>query len=580
MNRIGLQYFILLTLIVLSNVGLAQDVTFSTNIAAKKVGLSDRFEVTYSSNKQGEFILPEYKNFNRVGGIATGYSSNTDLNSGVTRKTFDYTVTLQPKKIGTFTVEGAKIKVGKGTYQSKAAKIEVVKESQVKNRRQSLIDQFLGGGRPDQRQEQVEITNQDIFVTLEAVNPNVYRNQPVLVEYKLYVNKYKCQLEGVEIPTYSNFLSDEIAFTQKSPEKKTINDKEYEVHTLKKVLLTPQKTGKLGVEAYKVQARVHTGGFMGTSVIMESNSLEINVKELPKPMPANFSNQVGSYAIQVVPMVTRIEKDNPIQFKLEVIGEGNIKQLVAPEFSFPEGFESYDPEIATQYAPTDSSFAGKVTFSYLLIPRELGQFTIPKQEFTYFDVATESYKSVFTKEVKFTVANGSGSASDFATEDTEQLTPEQDESQSNSWVWITIIPLSILAFVGAFLLISKKNSKEKVEETEEERRKNARNKLAKKLAIAKSHLDRNNVSEFYNEILIGINKYVNEKLEIETAQMNKITIRETLNSKGVEEKTVDSFVNVLEQCEMAKYAPLSNQNNLEIYEKSLDVIEEIERVIN
>ena len=579
MNRIGLQCFILLTFIVLSNIGLSQDVTFSTNVAAKKVGVTERFDVTYSSNKQGIFILPEYKNFNRVSGVATGYSSNTDLNTGVTRKTFNYTVTLQPKITGTFKVEGAKIKVGKGTYQFNAAKIEVVKESQVKNRRQSLVDQFLGGGRPDQRQEQVEITNQDIFVTLEAVNPNVYRNQPVLVEYKLYVNKYKCQLEGVEIPTYSNFLSDEITFKQKSPGKKQINGKEYEVHTLKKVLLTPQEIGKLSVEAYKVQARVHTGGFMGTSVIMESNSLEISVKELPKPMPDNFSNQVGSYSIQIAPMVTKIEKDNPVQFKLTVIGEGNIKQLVAPEFLFPEGFESYDPEIATQYAPTDSSFAGKVTFSYLLIPRELGVFTIPKKEFTYFDVATESYKSIFSKEIKFTVVNGSGSAGDFATEDTE-IAPEQEESQSGSWFWITIIPLSILALVGAFLLFKKKNSKEKVEETEEERRKNARNKLAKKLAIAKSHLDSNNVSEFYNEILIGLNKYVNEKLEIETAQMNKITVRESLYSKGVGESTVNSFVHVLEQCEMAKYAPLSNQNNQDIYEKSLFIIEEIEKQIN
>ena len=119
-----------------------------------------------------------------------------------------------------------------------------------------------------------------------------------------------------------------------------------------------------------------------------------------------------------------------------------------------------------------------------------------------------------------------------------------------------------------------------MEETEEERRKNARNKLAKKLAIARSHLDSNNVSEFYNEILIGLNKYVNEKLEIETAQMNKITIRESLNRKGVGESTVNSFVHVLEQCEMAKYAPLSNQNNQDIYEKSLCIIEEIEKQIN
>ena len=64
--------------------------------------------------------------------------------------------------------------------------------------------------------------------------------------------------------------------------------------------------------------------------------------------------------------------------------------------------------------------------------------------------------------------------------------------------------IGTVAGIFVYLFIVKRNSKE---ETEETRRKNARKKLAQKLAVAKSHLDRNEVSDFYNEIFkIGFDK--------------------------------------------------------------------------
>ena len=144
---------------------------------------------------------------------------------------------------------------------------------------------------------------------------------------------------------------------------------------------------------------------------------------------------------------------------------------------------------------------------------------------------------------------------------------------------MVIAAIFTLLFGLFFFFFKRKKSKVKPLETEEERRKNARKKLAKKLSVAKSYLDGGQVAKFYDEILLGLNKYINEKLSIQTSEMSKKSIRETLHIKGVEEKTISSFVEVLEQCEMAKYAPLTNQNNQVIYEKSLDVIEDIEEKI-
>ncbi|MGB1041072.1 MAG: BatD family protein, partial [Flavobacteriales bacterium] len=344
-----LYFYIVLIFCFLGKSVIAQEVSFTTSVGAKVVGLTDNFEVSYTSNKQGKFIQPKFKNFKVVSAVSTGESNQISaINGKVSRTTtFSYKLYLQPKRIGTFTVEGAKIKVGKATYQSKPVKVKVVKESQVRQRPQSLIDQFLGGG--GQQAQPVQITQEDMFVKLDVSNSQVFHNQPVVVNYNLYKAKYQCQIEGFEIPTYQDFLSDEIKLDQnKAPGKETINGIEYEVHTLKKIVLTPQKPGMLRVDPYKVQLRVHTGSFFGTSVVMESNPLEITVKELPKPIPAEFSNQVGKFEVAIVPFSTELEIDNPVTFKVVISGEGNLKQLGAPQINFPNSLEVYDPETASE----------------------------------------------------------------------------------------------------------------------------------------------------------------------------------------------------------------------------------------
>jgi len=166
------------------------------------------------------------------------------------------------------------------------------------------------------------------------------------------------------------------------------------------------------------------------------------------------------------------------------------------------------------------------------------------------------------------------------TTDTNQLlkVPNNQEvpviKLKTSTLFITLFSLLGVAILVALVwIIAKRRRKE---ETEEERKRKARKKLIEKLDIAKNHLEQGDISKFYHETLIGLSHYVNQKLSIETSQMTKESIRSTLFNKGVSEDSIQSFIEVLQECEMAKYASLSNQNNWAIYERSLEVIEELE----
>ena len=572
-----------------SIMGMSQEVNFTTSVAAKKVGVTDRFQVTYSSSKQGQFIAPKYKNFKQVGGVSRGSNSSVNIVNGqmTQTQTFQYTLVLQPIKTGVFEVEGAKIKVEKATYESKSVEVEVVEESQARQRRRSSFDPFgmmdeMMRGMPQSRPRQIEITDKDLFAKISVSKGNVMKGEGFLVTYKVYARDFNFGIENYDFPTQEDFWTENIKTPEQiKPTNEILDGVRYQVYTLKKELLFPQKSGELKLNSFGIKARIQTSPFSSPlTKEVKSNAPVIKVNPLPKNAPSSFVNQVGSYSMDVKMASDSFVVNEPIDYTIHISGKGNLKQLSQLEIDFPKELEVYDPEIDNKLSVSESGVKGSKSFNYLLIPRKSGKFSLPEVSFTYFDLESKSYKTILHPAQEIVVTNPDGSAEMV---DDSSETEEEKQSDTNTIsldlnsLWIGLATLGVLGLgIVLFLFISKRKGKE---ETEEERRKNARKKLSEKLSIAKSHLEKNEVSQFYNEILVGLNKYVNEKLGIETSKMTKQTIRQTLSSKGVGKETTDSFVEVLEQSEMAKYAPLSNQNNEEIYEKSLDVIEEIESQI-
>lgn len=579
---------------IISCLGISQDIEFTASTGGiKKAGITDRFQITYSVNKRGQFSLPKYKNFKVIGRVGQGTSNNiVQDHTGRTtvNTTYTYEVVLQPTKLGTHEIEGAKIKVGNATFESKTVTMEVVKESQARQRQRAqdpfeqmrrmqeeMMKGFPGRG---QQQKPVEITDKDFFGRISVSKLNPYKNEQFLISYKLYTKNFNFGLEKYDFPTQEGFWSENIDIPENTkPKIETVDGQQYQVFTVKKEVLSPQKSGKLKLNPFNLTARIQTSPFsQPISKAIVSSAPTINVKPLPANAPESFVNQVGDLKMKVKFNGDSVMVDQPIDLKITISGKGNLKQLSELKLNFPESFEVYDPETKNKLSVNDGGVSGSKTYNYLLIPRETGVYNIDPIEFSYFDLATKSYKTITSEAFTVKAYNEDGTIDETIKvnkEDEAEKPVTVGKVDDYTWFYILIPSLLVGGFALYYLLVLRKTK----EETEEERRKNARKKLAKKMAVAKAHLDNNNIEGFYDETLIGLNKYVNEKLQIQTAKMTKESITETLSKKGVGESTTKSFIQMLEQCEMAKYAPLSPQNNHKIYEQSVDVIEEIEGVI-
>ena len=102
------------------------------------------------------------------------------------------------------------------------------------------------------------------------------------------------------------------------------------------------------------------------------------------------------------------------------------------------------------------------------------------------------------------------------------------------------------------------------------------NKLAKKyLSQAKKQI--NNKEQFYIALEKAMHNFLKAKLNIETTEMSKINIESLLLSNNAEQNSVNEFINLTENCEIARYAPSTNVSIQQDYDKAVLIIADLEK---
>ena len=111
-----------------------------------------------------------------------------------------------------------------------------------------------------------------------------------------------------------------------------------------------------------------------------------------------------------------------------------------------------------------------------------------------------------------------------------------------------------------------------------EKARNKANKLAKKyLSEAKRNIQDQN--KFYEALERSLLNFLKAKLKITTAEMSKEKIKEVLSQKNVEEEQITEFIQLIEGCEQARYAPNSSAAKEQDYKKATQIISEIDKAL-
>ena len=583
-------------------------ITFTAN-APEVVVSGDQFRLSYTitSQKVRDFRAPSIQGFEVLMGPSRSTQSSTQIINGNVTSTSSITFTyiLMAGKEGTYKIPGATIVADGDNYTSNSVEIKVLPPDQTSganngNSVRSSRDQANSG----------KISNQELFMMATASKTNVYEQEAILLTYKVYTQVNLTGLRG-DVPDLKGFHTQEVEL----PQQKTFtlehyNGRNYNTTVWRQFVLFPQQTGKIEIPSVTFEGTVsqrmassdpfdaffNGGNYVNINKNLVTPKLTINVKELPEGKPANFSGGVGEFTLSSSISTQDLKTNDAVTIKLVISGTGNMKLINTPEVAFPQDFEIYDPKVENKFNLTRNGLAGNKVIEYLAIPRHAGTYTIPPIEFSYFDLKSQSYKTLKTDAYTLNVAKGEGNSDQVVANFTskedlkvlgqdiryiktgETRLAKKDDyffGSMNYYLWY-LIPL--ILFI-TFMVIYRKQAMENAN-VAKVRTKKANKVATKRMKNAGKLLAEKKSEAFYDEVLKALWGYISDKLSMPVSQLSKDNIEEELQKHQVADELIKEFINNLNECEFARYAPGNQDEKMDkIYSSAIDVISKMENSI-
>ena len=602
----------------------AQDDPILTVSAKKQVMVGERFQVVFSANADGRnFTAPSFEGFTVVGGPFTSTSSSVQMiNGSVTRTTTNsYTFALQAYKEGTFRVGPASLNVKGTKITSEPFDIKVVPDDG------SHAAPSGGGAASGQSQAQQntndpQVSGKDLFLRVVPSKKSAYVGEQVVLTYKLYTKVPVSSLSVVKAPSYAGFWTKDISDNTGGTLRQSseyINGIEYTSAEIQKVVVAPQRAGKLTLDPMVIECiaqirrennrqrsmdpfeEFFNDPFFNRNITnvkkeLTSNSFVLEVKSLPEAnKPASFAGAVGNYNFKSDIDMTELKTNEAFTLTYTVSGTGNIELLQMPEPVFPPDFEVYDPKISTSTDVTANGLSGTKKAEYLVIPRRAGSFTVPAVEFSFFNPSNGAYQTLSSKPYEIQVEKGrddeGGGIYASNQEDIKylgndirhimtgnpHLRPQRSAFFGSSAYYVALLAL-LLAFI--LLLILLKN-REKMEKDTAATRNRKADKVARgRLKRAAQFLKEKDQDKFYVEMSQALWGYIADKLGIERSKLSMDTVSETMKEKSVPDELTQQFVDTLNSCEFARFAPGSAEEKMDdLYQRGIEVISKAEKVL-
>ena len=598
------RYLLVVSLLMITWAVSAQTLTAN---APSQVQNGENFRLTYTVNTSNasDFRIGEIPEaLEIITGPYTSEQSNFQMVNGHTSSSssITYTYILCANKNGSYTIPAARVHANGKTITSNPLKVTVSGKAAGTGNAPKMHDDY--DDRPQMRAAGTPISGSDLFIKVSANKQRVHEQEPILLTYKVYTLVDLTQLEG-KMPDLTGFHSQEVKMPQqKSFHIESVNGRNYRCVTWSQYVMYPQMTGDLEIPSITFNGTVIQqnrnvdpfeaflnggSGYVEVKRSIKAPGLKIHVDPLPK-RPDNFSGGVGKFNISGQLNKTEVKANDPITVRVVVGGVGNLKLIKQPVVNFPKDFDKYDPKVTDKTKLTANGVEGNMIYDFLAVPRNQGKYTIPPVEFTYYDVAANAYKTIKTQAFELEVEKGDGNggtAVDFTDEKNQDIhaiktgkVVRKDAASlffGSASYWI-VLALLLAAFI-ALMIIFRRRAIENADIVKMRGKK--ANKVAnKRLRAAHKLMVAGKQGEFYDEVLRALWGYMGDKLNIPVSELSHDNIADKLAEHHVDEQTVSTFIEALDECEFERYAPGDAAGNMnKTYESAATAIEKIEEVM-
>ncbi|SFD33227.1 Oxygen tolerance [Chitinophaga sp. CF118] len=614
----------------------AQEFKFTTTVSNTKVALDEPFQIQFlleNAPNVSSFTPPSFSDFEVMQGPSQ--MQGQSIMNGHRSEYIALIYVLQAKRVGNFTLTGATARSNGNVVHSNPVTIEVVKGA--RNLSQQQQQQVPQGAYPPsrgpQRQDEMEgvLKNgedvnaklkKNIFVKVDVDKTSLYEGEQLTVTYKLYT-RLPTNSSVTKVPAFKGFSAKDIELPNPpQATEEVVNGIPFKVFIIRKTLLFPLQSGSLELDPVEVdnhvklvklvknnkRARDPFGdafndpfndpffddffnrpevSYEDVPYKIQTSPVKITVKPLPvDSRPASYTGAVGKFNMTASIDKQTLSTDDALTLKVVISGQGNVNLLNAPKLDIPSSFEKYDPKVTDNIEKNSNPLSGSRQFEFALMPLEAGDQTIPPVEFSYFDAASNSFKT--TRSPAFTVHITPGKQAKKDKEDFSEnrntlapnftkaidLIKEKSFLLASPWFYILLL-LPVVALIVALFYRRKHDYQQNNAAFLKHR---FANKVAlKRLELAARYLKEGKDKAFYEETSRAVWGYLSNKLHIPFSDLSKQLIQDRLSQQHINGQNTTELFDLLDNCEMALYTPMHNNDKMQgTYQQAVTVISQLE----
>jgi len=328
------------------------------------------------------------------------------IQDGTFRRTVSFEWTFRPQQNGEARILPVDVVVNGERYTTREIRIDVAAspDQNTRSGRRSLDDP--PAATDSKAWDDARLTSRSLFLRGRPSAETVYRNEQVVVEYRLFFRPHvrlrrSRMADAWDAPGF--WREDLNVSSRPVPRTTTVRGRTYKTIVLKRVALFPTRAGALRVDPLRVETEAQGGqnGLRGRyeGVTLASDPLTIRVRSLPSAAPPAFDGAVGQFTMDV-----RVETDSVAvgagtDLTVRVQGTGNLTTMSPPILEMSPPLDAYGPEVDTEIDRSGRSVRGTKTFTYTLVPQRSGRRRLPPVTFSYFDPERKRYETLHSDPV-------------------------------------------------------------------------------------------------------------------------------------------------------------------------------------
>lgn len=549
-------------------VSTALPATFTASLDRSSVVLGEDVVLTLKFDSQPQEVsdMPGVDGIQRVSGWSQ--SSSVMFNNGEQSSVYTYSLTLEPTRMGEFVIPPFRAKVNGQIVQSPPLRLKVAAS--------------------DPSAPPPGFANKAAFLWLVLPKTNLFVNEPVVAEYRIYIRSEARRYGNVQLEPDGNDLTFG-KFVEGQQYQRRVGNAVFTVIPLS-MAITPVKNGTLtlnpinGSMVLNARDPMDIGSFFEPmaqpqQVPLTFRGMDLHVSPLPgENVPPGFNGAVGSYTMTVSAGPTNVVAGDPVTLHVQISGRGSLDSLVLPEPGW-QNFKVYPP--TSKVNATDQlGIEGSKTFEEIVTPQSSDIKTIPAISFSFFDPEQKRYRTLTQPPIALMVraatpgvmpamANAGRSEQDSPPAAPDIITIKEhpgtlaqiEPPLVQRPLFLSLQSVPVLAFMSALIWRQRKESLANNPRLRRQRR--VAQLTLDGLAELRMLASENKSDEFFATLFRLLQEQLGERLDLPSTSITEAVIEEQLRPRGVPEETLEPLREMFHTCNLARYAPIQSSQELE-----------------